>query len=364
MRTYFYLLAGITSALIGWNIAQFFLTDLNLFQQLPEIIIFPCIAISLAIGIVLTEIFISNPTRTKLNLRVAKNPLLIAGRLGLLAGLIAGCIYLIVLLPQNPIDERIIRIIGWLIIGASTGLAEGVTWRWRSVEAGDPKRFQQRRNTSVFAGIIASLAAALLFEYLRQNIGELPTSLIIYEDPIGFAILGLILGFVFSKTTSPSFMVALRAGGGFEYTGPVIYDSNSPIDSEPTYPTLKQHKAKLKFVGFAEDGEDGRIEEGMSIQLPATGKIRIGSAPKAHIRIPDLPLHVADIEMKPRETLLFPNPRVYDTIEINGQRLSSRRPVPLKHNYILTFYAPNKWEDNEQQLFRFVYYNRFLDPQS
>lgn len=352
MRTYLYILAGINSALIGWNLGQFFLTDLNLLPQLPEIILFPSIAISLAIGMVVTEIFISTPTRLKLNLRIAKRPLLIAGGLGLLAGLIAGGIYQIVLLPQNPIDERIIRTIGWLIIGGSTGLAEGVTWRWRSIEAGDPKRFQQRRDTSFMGGIIASLAAALLFEIIRQSIGELPPNFKGYEDPIGFIILGILLGFVFSKTTSPSYMVALRAGAGFEYTG--LYDSST------TYPTLEQQEAQLKFVG---EDEDGRIEEGMSIQLPATGKIRIGSADLAHIRIPDLALHVADIEMNPRETFLIPNPRVYDTIEINGERLSSRRKVPLKHNSVLTFYAQQRVA-NEQQLFRFVYYNRFLDPQS
>ncbi|MFK0735425.1 MAG: hypothetical protein ACFKPT_06005 [Gloeotrichia echinulata GP01] len=352
MRTYLYILAGINSALIGWNLGQFFLTDLNLLPQLPEIILFPSIAISLAIGMVVTEIFISTPTRLKLNLRIAKRPLLIAAGLGLLAGLIAGGIYQIVLLPQNPIDERIIRTIGWLIIGGSTGLAEGVTWRWRSIEAGDPKRFEQRRDTSFMGGIIASLAAALLFEIIRQSIGELPPNFKGYEDPIGFIILGILLGFVFSKTTSPSYMVALRAGAGFEYTG-LDYSST-------TYPTLEQQEAQLKFVG---EDEDGRIEEGMSIQLPATGKIRIGSADKAHIRIPDLALHVADIEMNPRETFLIPNPRVYDTIEINGERLSSRRRVPLKHNSVLTFYAQQRVA-NEQQLFRFVYYNRFLDPQS
>jgi len=222
MRIYFYTLAGIASALIGWNLGQFILTDQGFLKQLPEIVLFPCIAVSLAVGMVFTEIFISNPTRPKLNLRIAGFPIIVAGGLGLLAGLIAGGISEILFLPLIRVPTPIVRTLGWLLIGSSTGIAEGLTWRWRSIEAGDRKRFRKRFWTSVSGSIAASLAAALIFEMLRQLLPDLMQALKGAEDPIGFSILGILLGFVFSVSTSPSYMAALRAGAGFEYTGPEI----------------------------------------------------------------------------------------------------------------------------------------------
>lgn len=361
MRIYLYILAGITSALIGWNLGQFFLTDLDLLKQFPEIALFPCIAISLAIGMVMNEIFISNPTRPKLCFRIAKIPLLIALGLGLLAGLIAGGISQILFLPQIRVPTPIVRTLSWLLIGSSVGLAEGLTWRWRSMEAGDPKRFWQRFKTSVLAASGASLVAALLFEFIRTALGQMPAAFKGAEDPLGFSILGLLLGLAFSITNSPSYMGALRAGAGFEYTGPTYEDFDpQKMISPQAYPYID--KSFLKFVS---DGEAYEIEEGLSIQLPATGTIRIGSAvKKAHICIPGLPLHAADLMLKQREAVLSPNPKFFYTIEVNGDRLGSRRDIRLKHNYVLTFYTLNQGGLDEEKIYRFVYYNRFLDPQA
>ncbi len=350
MRNYLYILAGITSALIGWNISQFFLTDLGLLKQFPEIILFPCVAISLAIGMVMNEIFISNPTRPKLNFRIAWVSLLIATGLGLISGLIAGGISQVLFLPQIRVATPIVRTLGWLMIGCSIGMAEGWTWRWRSIEAGDRKRSQQRFRISVLGASIASLVAALIFELLRLFIGQFPKEFSGAEDPIGFSILGMLLGLVFSFTTSPSYMVALRAGTGFEYTG--------IKNSSDIYPRID--RALLNFVSLDED----EIEEGLSIQLPKTGKIKIGSGAGANIYIPGLPLHIADLELKPRETLLHPNPKFFGCIEINGQHLNSRQPISLKHNYVLTFYGHDEDGSYEKKIYRFVYYNRFLDPQA
>lgn len=361
MRSYLYILSGIISALVGWSLGQFILTEQGFLTSLPSIVLFPCIAIALAVGMVLTEIFISNPTRPKANLRIAGFPVSIAAGLGLAAGLVAGGISEILFLPQIHVPARIVRIIGWLLIGSSTGIAEGVTWRWHSIEAGDRKRFQQRLWTSVIGSIAASLAAALIFEMLRQCLPELMLALKSYEDPIGFSILGMLLGFVFSVSTSPSYMAALRAGAGFEYTGEPIYDSSDAENTAVEYPMLEKQESKLKFVT---DSEADQIEEGLSIQLPAKGKIRIGSAEDTHIRIPGLPVYAAELELKPRETLLVPNQRFYSAVEVNGDRLTSRKSVRLKHNYVLTFYSADKGASNEQKFFRFVYYNRFLDPQA
>lgn len=360
MRSYLYILAGITSALIGWNIGQFLLTELGFLTQFPSIVLFPCIAISLAVGMVFTEIFISNPTRPKSNLRIAFLPISIAAGLGLLAGLIAGGISEILFLLPIHVPARIVRIIGWLLIGSSTGIAEGVTWRWHSIEAGDRKRYQQRFWTSLIGSIAASLAAALIFEMLRQ-IPDLMQGLKGAEDPIGFSILGLLLGFVFSVSTSPSYMAALRAGSGFEYTGEPVYDSDDEQNTAVEYPLIEKQESRLKFVT---DSEADQIEEGLSIQLPGKGKIKIGSAKDTHIRIPGLPIYSADLELKPRETLLVPDQKFFHTVEVNGERLTSRKSIPLKHNYVLTFYPQDKGTTHEHKFFRFVYYNRFLDPQA
>lgn len=361
MRIYLYILAGLTSALIGWNLGQFFLTDIRLFNEFPEITLFPCIAISLACGMVMNEIFISNPTRPKLSFRIAKTPLLIALSLGILAGLIAGGISQILFLPQIRVPTPIVRTISWLLIGSSVGLAEGLSWRWHSMEAGDPKRFWQRFRISVIGASTASLFAAVIFEIIRTTLGGMPSEFKAIEDPLGFSILGLLLGLVFSITNSPSYLGALRAGTGFEYTGPNYEDVDPQLQPvNKSFPYID--KSLLKFVN---DSEAYEIEEGLSIQLPGTGKIRIGSAAnKSHIYIPGLPLHVADLILKNREVLLSPNPQYFSTIELNGQRLSSRKDIRLKHNYVLTFHPANKNSNHENKTYRFIYYNRFLDPQA
>ena len=360
MRIYLYLLAGITSALLGWNLGQIFLTDLGFLPQFPEVVLFPCIAIALATGMVLNEIFISNPTRPKRSFYTARIPLLIALGVGLLAGLVAGGISQILFLPFIPVPTPIVRSLGWLLIGSSVGLAEGLTWRWHSIEAGDRKRFWHRFIVSLIGGITASLVAALLFEFVRSCIDELPSSFKAIEDPLGFTILGLLLGLTFGFSSSPSYMVALRAGAGFEYTGE-IFDDIEPCPNylHPAYPRIA--KSMLRFVS---DGEEEKIEEGLSIQLPSRGTLIIGSSQEAHISIPGLPHHSADLELKVRQTRLIPDTRYYSTIAVNGNRLSSRRPVTLKHNDLLTFHPKDQNELDEQKFYRFVYYNRFLDPQA
>lgn len=364
MRIYLYLLAGITSTLIGWNIGQFFLADLGILKPFPEVVLFPSVAISLAMGMVMNEIFISNPTRPKLNFRVARIPLLIAGGLGLLAGLIGGGIAQIVFLPFVNIPIPVLRTLGWLFIGAAVGLAEGLTWRWHSLEAGDPKRFWKRFKTSVAGGVLASLVAAFIFEFIRLPFaGQMPNALRAAEDPIGFSILGLFLGLTFSLTNSPSYMAALRAGAGFEYTGE-IFDDVEPIDSYMTIPNPIYPSIDPTMLTFVSDSSEARIEEGLSIRLPEKGSLKIGSSEKANIYIPDLPLHIADLDLKAREAVLKPNPRYYSFIAVNGNRLGTRQPILLKHNYLITFYPKEQEDPNEEKIYRFVYYNRFLDPQS
>lgn len=357
MRIYLYILAGITSGLVGWNIGQFVLSDLNFFAGNPEVALFPCVATALAIGMVVNEVFISNPTRTKLNIRRLKIPVIIAAVIGLLVGLLVGGISQILFLSYVPIPAPIVRCLGWLLIGLSIGISEGLTWRWYSIEAGDRKRFYSRFKTSLWAGGLAALIAAFLFELLRLLIGQFPSELRSIEDPLGFSLLGAILGFAFSLSTSPSYTTALRAGSGFEYVESFM--NNERLSNK------KLASIDKSFLKFISDGDADVIEEGLSIKLPATGKISIGSSETSHIYIPNLPDHIAFLDIQLRSVKLLPSPDYFGYIQINGLFLNNRKAINLKHNTILTFFIPNPNDDpNHENVFRFVYYNRFLDPQA
>ena len=376
MKPYFYILAGITSALLGWNIGQLFLSDFGLStlldkSEIPifdDIILLPCIAISIAIGSVANEIFLSNPTRPKISLRTLPAPLFIAFSIGILSGLIAGGISQILLAPEIAIRPFIVRICSWLLVGVSVGFAEGLSWRWRSLQAGNPKYFRKRLFISVFAASIASLIAASKFEFVRRLQGTMPAYFKPYEDPVGFAILGLCLGIAFSLTNfTPSYMPALRAGSGFNYSGEE-YDDINPNQTllSQDYPRIDS--SVLKFISYRYqygNNNNDKIEEGLSMQLPKQAIIRIGSANKAHICLPHLPLHAADIQIQGKKAVLVPNQRVFDRIAINGTRLSYRRNIDLKHNHVLTFYTDAQNQDDEfeaPEYYRMVFYNRFFDP--
>jgi hypothetical protein len=366
MRIYLYLIAGITSALIGWNLGQFLLTDLGLFSSLPELILYPCIAISLAVGMVLNEIFISSPTRPKLCLRKAKIPLLIALGLGLIIGLFSGAIALLLFLPFFAIPAVIVRVVGWLLIGVAVGLAEGLTWRWETVEAGDKKRFRNRLIASIGGAMGASFLAAILFEVVRLLLEEMPKNLRLAEDPIGFSVLGLFLGLTFSLTGSPSYLVALRAGSGFEYVSQGFAQLPSPsVNLSKDYPQIDQ-----SVLTFVSNSINERIEEGLSIKLPSKGSFKIGSSKDCHICIPSLPDHVATLEIKAREAVLIPHVLYFNHVAVNGEELTTKKNIILKHNYLVTFYPILESENpekslfvNYEKIFRFVYYNRFFDPQ-
>mgnify|MGYP006428537269 CR=1 FL=1 len=371
MRIYLYLLAGLTSPLIGWNIAQFILSDLGFLTQFPEVVLFPCVAISLAMGMVVNETFIGSPTKLKLGFRRVKIPLLIALGLGLVLGLVAGGISQIFFLPQISVPISFTRSVGWVLIALPVGLAEGLTWYWQSLEAGDPKRFRQRLITSLITVLIGSLLAAFLFEYIRNSFETIPLWFRQIEDLLGLCLLGTILGLGFSLTNSPSYMVALRAGSGFEYKGDLFEEEldlkaddaseeKTELISPPNY-NSRINKQRLRFVS---DSELEDIEEGLSIQLPSRGNITIGSHEDADIYIYDIPPNTGELELKGREALLKMNPKFLKKIEINGERIGSKKSISLKHNDLITFYPKEQEDDDEEKMYRFVYYNRFLDPQA
>jgi hypothetical protein len=384
MRVYLYVIAGITSALIGWNIGAFFTSDLGLLQQaqMGEIIIFPSVAISLAIGMVLNEIFISNPLRPTLCLRKILIPVPLAFGLGIVFGLAGGGLYQ--LLFYFGLPPFLVRMLSWLLVGFCVGLAEGLSWSFYTIEAGNKKRFHQRLITSISGACGASILAALLFEFIGNLSFISPQFLGQLDDPIGFSLLGILLGLSFAFTNSPSYLAALRAGAGFEFRSKI-----QNIDTQATQlielkPSI--NPSALQFVGVSNQFNDLQeqqsldnysqeyyyhIQEGLSIQLPGKGRINIGSekSKNAHIILPGIPTYVGCIIMEGRNGKLIPSPVFYEAIWINGEQCDSDYPKTLKHGTVIKICKlkdplNDKGGINDKEFYRFVYYNRFLDPDS
>ena len=380
LRIWLYIIAGITFPLIGWNIGELLVTDLGLGQeaQIKEIIIFPSVSISLAIGMVVNEIFVSNPGRFKLCLRKMIVPVLMALGLGIVFGLAGGGIYQLLFYLKQ--EASLVRMCSWIFIGLCVGLAEGLSWSWYSIEAGNKKRFVQRLVASISSAVIASLLAAFIFEWFRrsdlierQSLGQL-------DDPIGFSLLGLMVGLTFAFTNSPSYLAALRAGAGFEFKRHI-----STIDTGATKPIEKKPSidhSTIQFVGkgnttYDANDNDGlglplndtylNIQEGLSIQLPGKGQVNIGSEKnqKAQIILPGVAIHVGFIKMEGRNAYFAPNAKFYESVYINGEAFDLPEPKTLKHGSVIKICKLNEEGGiNEEEFYRFVYYNRFLDPDS
>jgi hypothetical protein len=399
LRLILYILAGITTALLGWNLSQATFGLLGFLENIPilstvsqlrqweDIIVFPFITVCLSAGMVLNEIFITNPTRPKLNWRIAQKPMIYTVLCGLLAGLAIGGLLQIFYQPQFQIEERTVRVISWWCIGAVVGLIEGLTWVFYNMEAGDEERRRKRQFISLFAASFASIVAAGLFEIIRNHFNTTSDSFQQIEDPIGFCILGALLGITFTFTTSPSYMVALRAGKGFEYRGEdisrvtVAIDPNYAAKQASLEPVISSEAIEtLKFVTDSSKKKEQKIEEGLSVRLPDVGKIAIGGRmPKktmsngqkvgSDIYLPHTLPFLAHIEMGNRQAKLIPNPNLkqddYKKIEINGIPLDTSEEIVLKHNTLIAFYTDKPDDDNPNlpKMYRFVYYNRFLDPE-
>ncbi|MBD2775234.1 hypothetical protein [Iningainema tapete] len=343
MRFYFYTISGIVSALLGWSLSQILLIDLgtNKTPLNPDFILLPIEAACLAIAMVVTEIFLSNPTRHRANRRVLPRYFWVALWTGIIAGLVASVLTKI--LYQTGAPAGSVRIVCWSLIGLFTGLGEGVSWRLRSIEGGTRKATKRIQRATLY-GLGAGFIAAVLVEILRgfQKLGG-------YEDALGFLILGLCLGYGLSFATSPTYLVALRAGEGFEAVDPSSEDKNRPR------PYL--NNPNLQFV----TGDDYEfIEEGLSIQLPATTtSIIIGSSLEADIHIPNIPRKAASLTIRDRHVTL--TCLTDAAVKIQSRLLFERaKPISLTHNQILTFYHAH----DDEKYYRFVFYDRFLDPQA
>lgn len=355
IRLYFYTISGIISAIIGWNLSQFFWVDLGQFFSQknspldaivlppPDLVLLPVAAASLAVGMVIAEIFLSNPTRYKANLRVLPPYFWLALTCGAITGLISAASTWLMYASQLP--GAIVRIACWGLVGLFTGLGEGISWRLRSIE-GETNKATQRLWKGTLFGLGAGMVAAIIVEIVRNKI-----PLGGYEDPISFMILGCSLGFFLSLAASPSYQVALRAGAGFEVIEPD--ESNSNIDP----PRLQSDR-----VRFVTEDESEIIEEGLSIQLPnrtnSKDPIIIGSDSSADIYLPNIPNQCVLLHIKSRKVTL--ECLASGAVQINRRKMYRKgQKQDLKHNQILTIFR----QDNLSKFYCLCFYDKFLDPQ-
>ena len=363
MRAGFYTLSGIFSALIGWSISQIIWQEIGAyltpfipqgFNLPPYIILLVIVTPCIASGMIIAEIFISNPTRYQANWRVLsrtslKKVFLVGAFLGLVLS-----IFNWMLLASNW-SGGFVRIISWLIIGAFAGLAESISWSWRSIE-GTGNRVIQRIIQSTLFGAGAGFFAASFCEGVNRALGQ-------YQEPFGFFLFGALLGLGLSFASTPTYQVALRAGTGFEAKKKPRSRkaANTQIQTIHTSPTqilrLALNNQSLKFIP---DDDYKHIEEGVSIQLPAKTKkpLIIGSGDDADIYIPHLPERCASLQVNSGTVII--RALAEDAVRIQQKFLAESKTTTLKHNQILTLYH----EHDEEKFYRFIFYNRLLDPQA
>jgi hypothetical protein len=363
IRASFYALCGIVSALLGWSISQILWQEIGTFLMLfvpkefsipPYIILLIIVTPCITSGMIIAETFISNPTRYKTNWRFLtrtffKKVFIVGSSIGLFLGIFNW------ILLQSNWPGGLVRIISWIIIGAFAGLAESISWSWRSIE-GTRDRVKQRILQSTGFGAGSGLLAASFCEAVNTALGQ-------YQEPFGFFLFGGLLGLSLCFAAKPSYQVALRAGTGFEATKKrtrkssattqLQVDSNAP--TQLLRPTLNNQS--LKYIP---DNDYKHIEEGVSIQLPAKTKklIIIGSGDTADIYIPHLPEECASLQVNSDNVII--RCLAEESVKIQQRFLPKNQTTTLKHNQILTLYH----ENNEEKFYRFIFYNRLLDPQA
>ena len=360
MRTTLYLTLGMLAGLLGFTISQaiLFFTNVTNFLR-PEFFLFPISSCFLAVATVIAEVWLNNPTRYKINRAVLPQPLTLALLVGLLGGGIAALLSSLVgYLANFNLSERLVKALGWILIGVAAGVADGYSWQHRTIEGGQQKRVRQRLITSTVFGAIAGLVAF----FVSSLVFSLPDWRQ-WEELLGFLVLGGVLGLLFAKVGSGVLCYALRAGAGFEaerYPNP-----NAP------FPRINSRKLRLNCLSPSAIDEKGnvigglehKLEEGMSIELPRKGKIEIGGARGADLFIFQLPEECATIILDGRQA--FIEAHQSHCVSVGRKQLKAGNQEPLSHNQVLTLLTePSKTkEQSGMEFVRFIFYDRFLDPQ-
>ncbi len=325
IRSALYILTGIACSYGGWFVGQIILTDLRLREVLTgstsllaeKLIIFTLVAVFLSAGIVCTEIITSMPGRNKLIQRILPMPLKMAAGCGLILGLASGFLYSS-LSAANQFPVPLIRVLSWALIGAVAGLSESIAWAGsfmltrRKIDSTVINRFTARVVKSGCAATLSGGGAGLLFEFVQTTLLRNNSQ---WQDPIGLIMLGGLLGIFLSIATSPSNIVALRAGAGFENMNDQKFKGE--INTSRLVDQLK--------LGFADKPNDVRILEGRSIQLPDNGDIIIGSTQNydAHIKIEGIPITAAKLTINNRRAVIRPTEMGCNKVKVDATVLET-----------------------------------------
>ena len=378
MRSLLYVSAGFLAGLLGLTISEwlFSISDIQTIFKFREFILFPVSSIILAFAVVTAEIWLNNPTRYKTNRRIMWQPLSMALLIGGLCGLLAALIFVgIGYWGWIKISTLFAKGLGWCLIGLGAGFADGYSWQYRTIEGGQKSKARNRLILSVTFGLMAALVAFGLSEVIFQS----KPDIIAFKDPLGFLVLGTTLGVLLDQLGTNVNSYALRAGMGFEsikgkqdgfprVSDPAFFNFEIPVEYLPD--------SVNSSSGGRTDGYKRKIEEGMSIQLIKNKQFTIGSSNDADIFINVLPNECATITLQNRTAQIKAHNGA--KILIGGVRLKTGEMFSkeLHHNQVLTFYADPKriqqiysdseGNDNEDinPFVRFVFYDRFLDPQS
>ncbi|MCH2232577.1 MAG: hypothetical protein MK105_19730 [Crocinitomicaceae bacterium] len=372
MRLTLYIIAGIVSCLISWNVSLGIIDFVKFLQQdtlpfRPDFILLPILAPCLTVSMIVATIYLSNPIHGRSNKRIIPKYIQTALGIGGLAGLGASSITWI--LYQIDVPDWSVRMVAWSIIGLATGLAEGLSWYWLDKEAltSSKQDIQSRLQKSTLFGLLAGGFAALILEILRSMV-----DLQGYEDPLGFLILGVMLGICLNRAAAPNYQVALKAGTGFEKVDPK--SSTSQSQDKPTIQHTKRNDLKIAPGNFE---HSYIIEEGLSIRLPRKldKPLLVGSSEQADIYLPNLPEEAAYLFIKPGEVQI--RPLQDNLVQIQDVPLTENSTKALRHNQILTLYHQTN-EDNEdmendeeynsgdrdEKYYCFRFYDRFLEPRA
>ena len=375
IRFILYILSGSFAALIGWNVSTIIIDVIKLITQIvtgnsaltftPDFIVLPCLAFFFAIVMVGTEIFLSNPTRNRNNWRKFRTYFLRTLLLGIFSGVIAAIGTFVVYKGTGVALD--VKRLAWGIVGLSTGFCESLSWLSRREKNLTNKGNLRILKTSIF-GSLAGLVSAIFF---AENLPQFRIFPDIYDEPFSFFMFGSTLGLFLSFATSPTFQVALRAGEGLEAIN-LEEDDTRGIKRKRniniSFPILKQQGGLRFVIEPPNEGDNPKkpnvIEEGLSILLPTNRSITIGGDPNDDIYLPQIPECCAEIRV------LFQSAEI--TIRQNQSSVVILSPTPrpktnndqktkiytLRHNQVITFKS-----QYAEKLYRFVFYDRFLDPQ-
>ena len=390
-RLLYYILFGALISIVAWNISQIITLDLGSFLyaktiQLLEInrlpltpppyaILLTLITPALTLMMVTVEIFLSNPTRIKANWHTLSRHYLqpIIGW-GIIAGIGLGALNY--WLFTSDWSASAVRILTWISIGFVVGIAEGFSWSFRSIES-ESKKIQRIFQSPFLAGL-GGLIAAIIIEVFRKPLG-------VYQEFVGFGLLGALIGFCLFWSARPTYQHALRLGHGFDYMAPPL---PKDIESNPSAATIvlpplqrpRIHSDLLKLIpgDIIEDPSNPNPNEsweGLSLQLPTkqNSPILIGDNENSHLQLPYLPSECARIEFS--DGLIYLRALCSNVVKVQTTLLSSNQRHRLRHNQVITlhtiFWGPQDtdgtntaYNPNSQKFYRFIFYDRFLDPQA